>query len=160
MKLPPLLLARWHSISRHEQQLVLAATALVLLALLWWLALAPALAMLRSASQQHPLLDAQLQQMQRLQAQANTLKAQPRLPFSEARRLLEASIQPLGTAAQLVVQGERVTVTFKRVSADALAQWLAQARLNARAVPSEARLVRSATGTWDGTLVLTVAAKP
>jgi general secretion pathway protein M len=35
-----------------------------------------------------------------------------------------------------------------------LAQWLAQARLNARVVPSEAHLVQSATGTWDGTLVL------
>ena len=40
------------------------------------------------------------------------------------------------------------------LSPDALAQWLVQARLNARALPSEARLVRSAAGTWDGTLVL------
>ena len=54
----------------------------------------------------------------------------------------------------MTVMGERVTVTLKGVSADALAQWLVQARLNARALPSEAHWVRSGPGTWDGTLVL------
>ena len=74
----------------------------------------------------------------------------------EARRLLEASVKPLASTAQMTVVGERVSVTFKGVSADVLAQWLAQARLNAHAMPSEARLQRSATGTWDGTLVLSL----
>jgi general secretion pathway protein M len=160
MKLPPMLLARWNSVSRREQQWLLAALALVLGALLWWVGVAPALATLRSVDKQRPLLDTQLQQMQRLQAQALTLQAQPLLPISETIRLLDASVKPLGATAQLVVMGERVTVTFKSVSADALTQWLAQVRLNARAVPSEARLVRaSAAGTWDGTLVLTLASR-
>jgi general secretion pathway protein M len=53
------------------------------------------------------------------------------------------------------------------VQADALANWLAQARNNARAVPQEAHLTRSAnprqgngaptpTVRWDGTLVLSL----
>lgn len=158
MKLFPMMLARWRQMSRREQQLLQAALALVLGALLWWVALAPALSTLRAADKQHPLLDAQLQQMQGLQAQAKILQGQPPLPMSEAQRLLEAAMKPLGATAQLAVVGERVTVTLKGVSADALAQWLAQVRLNARAVPSEARLVRSSTaGTWDGSLVLTLA---
>lgn len=159
MKLPALLQVRWNSLPRREQRLVLVALALLLVALLWWVGLAPALATLRSADKQHQLLAVQLQQMQRLQAQAKTLQAQPRLALLEARRLLEASVKPLGATAQLVVAGERVTVTLRGASADALAQWLTQARLNARAVPSEARLVRSAAGTWDGTLVLTLSAR-
>ncbi|MDO8251073.1 MAG: type II secretion system protein GspM [Rhodoferax sp.] len=159
MTLPPRLQARWDSISRREQQLLLAALALVLGAVLWWVALAPALATLRSAEQQHQLLDAQLQQMQRLQAQAKTLQAQAPLSFNEARRLLEASVKLLGAAARLSVVGERVTLSLNGASADALAQWLAQARLNARAVPSEARLLRNAAGTWDGMLVLTLSAR-
>lgn len=159
MKLPALLQVRWNSLPRREQRLVLVALALLLVALLWWVCLAPALATLRSADKQHQLLAVQLQQMQRLQAQAKTLQAQPRLALLEARRLLEASVKPLGATAQLVVAGERVTVTLRGASADALAQWLTQARLNARAVPSEARLVRSAAGTWDGTLVLTQSAR-
>lgn len=159
MKLPPRLQAHWQQISRREQQLVLGALGLVLLAVLWWVGLAPALATLRSVEKQRPLLDAQLQQMQRLQAQAQTLQAQPRLSADEAQRLLEAAMKPLGATAQWTVSGERVTVTLKGANADALAQWLAQVRLNARAVPGEARLVRSAPGTWDGTLVLTLAAR-
>jgi len=159
MKLPVLLQVRWNSLPRREQRLVLVALALLLVALLWWVCLAPALATLRSADKQHQLLAVQLQQMQRLQAQAKTMQAQPRLALLEARRLLEASVKPLGATAQLVVAGERVTVTLRGASADALAQWLTQARLNARAVPSEARLVRSAAGTWDGTLVLTLSAR-
>lgn len=157
MKLPPLLQARWNGISRREQHLLLAALALVLGALLWWVALAPALATLRAAEAQHQSLDAQLQQMQRLQQQAKTLQAQPRMAVDDARRVLEASVkQQFGATAQMVVAGERVTVTLKGASADALAQWLAQARLNARAAPTEARLVRSGTGAWDGTLVLSL----
>lgn len=159
MKLPALLQVRWNSVPRREQRLVLVALALLLVALLWWVCLAPALATLRSADKQHQLLAVQLQQMQRLQAQAKTMQAQPRLALLEARRLLEASVKPLGATAQLMVAGERVTVTLRGASADALAQWLTQARLNARAVPSEARLVRSAAGSWDGTLVLTLSAR-
>lgn len=159
MKLPALLQVRWNSLPRREQRLVLVALALLLVALLWWVCLAPALATLRSADKQHQLLAVQLQQMQRLQAQAKTMQAQPRLALLEARRLLEASVKPLGATAQLMVAGERVTVTLRGASADALAQWLTQARLNARAVPSEARLVRSAAGSWDGTLVLTLSAR-
>lgn len=146
--------AWWRAVSPREQRLLLAALALVSAALVWWVGLAPALATLRSVEQQRPALDAQLQHMQRLQAQAKTLQAQPRPSADDARRTLQASVKVLATTAQMSVMGERVTVTFKAISADALAQWLAQTRLNARVVPSEARLVRNAGGTWDGTLVL------
>jgi general secretion pathway protein M len=113
---------------------------------------------LRAAEQQHAQLDAQLQHMLGLQAQAKRVQAQPRLAPDEARRLLEASVKPLGATAQLVVAGERATLTFKAMPADTLLQWLTQARLNAHAVPSQAHWVRSAPGLWDGTLVLSLAA--
>lgn len=144
----------WRTVSPREQRLLLAALALVTAALVWWVALAPALATLRTAAQQRPLLEARLQHMQRLQAQAKTLQAQPRPSAEEARRTLEASVKPLAPSVQMNVTGDRVTLTLKGLSADALAQWLAQARLNARMVPSEARLLRQDNGTWDGTLVL------
>ena len=142
------LAARWAALPARERQLVLLGAVLVAVALLWWVALAPALATLRAAPARHKQLDAQLQQMRTLQAQAQTLQVQA--PMSA----VDASVKPLGTAAQLVVMGERVTVTFNAVAPDALAQWLTQARLNARAVPSEAKLVRNGAGSWDGTVVL------
>jgi general secretion pathway protein M len=146
--------SRWRNVLPREQRLALLALGVVLLALLWWVAVAPALKVLRTAPQQHLVLDAQNQQMQRLQAQALALRAQPVITANEARSALEASLKPLGDSAQMVVQVERVTVTLKAVSPDALAQWLATARQNARTVPTEARLTRNAAGAWDGSVVL------
>ncbi|MDB5851588.1 MAG: ral secretion pathway protein GspM [Rhodoferax sp.] len=166
MKLPASLQLQWDRLAPRERRSVAAALALVAIALLWWVALAPALRTLRGAEAQHQLLDAQLQTMHRLQAEAQALQAQPKLGFEEALRALEASVrQRFGTTAQLSVVGDRATVTLKGASADALAQWLAQARINARALPAEARLQRSpgavpATGpTWDGTLVMSLPAR-
>ena len=154
MTLPPVLMTRWNALARREQQAVLVALVLVLGAVLWWVALAPALSTLRSAPQQQRLLETQLQHMQLLQQQAKTLQAQPPLTLAESRRLLEASVKTLGPNAQLTVVGERVTLTLKGASADAMAQWLTQTRLTARVSPAEARLVRNAAGTWDGAMVL------
>ena len=159
MTLPPALTARWNASSRREQHWILAALALVLGALVWWVALAPALATLRSAPPQQRLLEAQLNEMQRLQQQAKTLQAQPRLTPAESKRLLEASVKALGPNAQFAVSGERMTVTLKGASPDAVAQWLTQARLTARVSPTEARLVRNSAGTWDGALVLVLSTR-
>jgi hypothetical protein len=52
----------------------------VALALLWWIALAPALRTLAAAPAEHAQLDAQLQQMATLQNRAKALQSQPRLP--------------------------------------------------------------------------------
>ena len=166
MKLPASLQQAWDRLAPRERRSVLLAAALIGLALVWWVALAPALTTLRGAEAQHRQLDAQLQTMFRLQAEAQALQAQPKLAFEEAVRALEASVrQRFGSTAQLSVVGERATVNLKNASAETLAQWLAQARVDARALPSEVRLLRSpgpvpATGpTWDGVLVMSLPAR-
>lgn len=152
--------ARWQALAPREQALVAAAAALVGFALLWWVALAPALGTLRSAEEQHGTLDAQLLHMRRLQAQARAMQSQPRQGQEESLRQLEAAIrQQLGLSARYAIAGERVTVTLTNAPAAALAQWLSQVRANARAIPGEARLTRNAAGGWDGTLVLTLPAR-
>jgi general secretion pathway protein M len=155
---------RWKALAQREQRLLTLAAAVVGVALLWWLALAPALALLRSAPARHAALDAQLGQMRGLQAQAKALQEQPKMGADEALRALDLSVKErLGGGAQLIVAGDRATVTLRGVPADTLAQWLTQARVNARAVPAEARLVRSAAtppgkagAAWDGSVVLTL----
>ena len=168
--------ARWQALAPREQTLVLAAAGVVGLALLWWVALAPALSTLRTAAPRHAELDAQLQRMQSLQAEAQQLQSAPRAARGDTAAALRAALtQRLGNTAQLSMVGDRATVTLKGAPADALAQWLAQARSNARAAPIEARLTRSAPAPaprtanapatlgspaapamprWDGTLVL------
>ncbi|MBS0293369.1 MAG: type II secretion system protein M [Proteobacteria bacterium] len=151
--------AKWADLAALEQTLVLAAAAVLGLALLWWLLLAPALAQLRTSPARHEALNAELRHMQTLQAEALRLRDMPRAQGGEARRALQGALaQQLGAAAQINIAGDRATVTLKGAAPEALAQWLAQVRSQARAVPVEARLVKngadSAPARWDGTLVL------
>ena len=163
----------WQALAPREQTLVLAAGGLIALALLWWLTVAPALATLRTAPARHAQLDAQLQHMHRLRAEAQQLQSAPNPARGDTVGALRTALaQRLGNTAQLNVVGDRATVTLKGAPAGALGQWLAQARINARAAPIEARLARSAATSantaapatlgnpaaaaprWDGTLVL------
>jgi general secretion pathway protein M len=149
---------RWQSLAPRERLSISLASAVVALALFWWLLISPALTTLRSAEQQRTQLDQQLQQMRSLQAQAKALQNSPKVNTSDALRALEASVkQRLGATAQLNVVGDRASVTLKAASPDALAQWLSQARVNAHALPVEAHLVQSpeaGASKWSGTVVL------
>ncbi len=170
--------ARWDALAPRERQLVGWAVVLVVLALLWWVALAPALRTLALARGEHARLDAQLQQISTLAAQAKALQGQPKANRDDAVRALESSVrQQLGPNAQLPSAGasEGATVMMRGVAAEVLAQWLAQARGNARALPREAHLTRaqpsqqpgtsaakadeSAKVRWDGTLLMSLPAK-
>lgn len=144
----------WRRASKREQRLLLLAAAVLALGLLWWVGVAPAWRILRVAPAQHLALDAQLRQMQQLQVQVKDLRAQTVLSADEARLALAQLLKPLGKSAQMLVQVERVTVTLTNLAPDALAQFLAAARQNARLAPKEAHLKRNAQGGWDGTLVL------
>lgn len=161
--------AHWHTLAPREQHLLRAAVVLIALALLWWLALAPALQTLRSAPARHAALDAQLQQMHTLQAEAEALKNAPRADPDNALRALQASVtERLGPSARLGLSGDRATLTIKNTAADALALWLVQARSNGKAAAQEAHWTRSSatadpvahpSAQWDGTLVLALPAR-
>jgi general secretion pathway protein M len=169
----------WTGLGAREQRMVSIAVTLVGLAMLWTVAISPALKTLRSASKEHAAADAQLQSMKSQAEQATSLRAQRALGYDESLRNLENSVkQTLGAGATLSVNDTRASLALKGVSADALALWLGQARINARVVPSEARLQRSGANTatatatanagtattaasatganWDGVMVLTL----
>lgn len=155
---------QWQALPSRQRLLAATAAGLLAVAVVWWLALGPALALWRSAPHQHQILDAQLQRMQRLQAQARAMQATaqslPPLHRDEARRALEAVVrQHLGDAARLTASGEGVTIVLTGVAGDSLAQWLAQARIDARTLPTEARLNRNANGLWEGQLTLALPAR-
>jgi general secretion pathway protein M len=141
--------AFWAVRTRGERRTLGTGLAVMVLALLWWVGLSPALATLRNSEAQHRALDAQLQTMRSLAAQTAGLQALPRIKADESLRALDASVKQLGATAQFAVAGDRATVTLKN------AQWLAQARNNARVLPLEARLrPNAARNGWDGSVVL------
>ena len=151
---------RWATSSLREQRLLRSAGLLVGLALVWWLLIAPPLGTFTQGQAERLKLDMQWQKIQNLQRQAAALQALPKISRDDALRALDATVkQQFGTSAQLSVLGDNVTVTLRNTPAHELAQWLPQARLNARAIPSEARLLRSNSNppgqaVWSGTIVM------
>lgn len=154
---------RWVRLPGREKNGIRLAVLLVVTFFLWQFSVGPSLATLRSADTQSRALGAQLQAMQAMQLQAQAVQKQPPLGFDEAVRALTAATkQTLGAGAQLVLAGERANVTIKDASPEALAEWLAQARLNARSALIEARLVRASTPggpVWNGILVMGLPAR-
>lgn len=162
-KLPGHLTAAWARMAARERRMVALAAAIVGLALLWGVGLSPALHTLRAAPAQRQALQAQALQMQQLQAEAQALQAMPRMGRDEALRALEDAVrQRLGAGGQISIVGDRANVQLKDVPARALADWLSDARVNARATPVEARLTRSGSAApgapvhWSGTLSLSL----
>ncbi len=149
----------WQALPLRRRRVVAAALTLLAAAVLWWVALAPALTTLRTAPTQRLALDAQLQRMRQLEAQARAIRASaqalPPLGRDEAQQALETTVrQQFGEAGRLTAQADGMTLVLTGVSGQALAQWLAQARIEARTLPREARLNRQASGLWEGRLTL------
>lgn len=146
----------WHRLSARERTSVAVAAGVVMVAVLWWGLLAPALATLRQAPVQHAALDAQLQTMQALAERARVLKAQPPIQRDDSLRALElATTRHLGATATLTFAGDQATVTLSATAATPLATWLADVRSNARLTPAEAKLSRVNTppASWQGSVV-------
>ena len=155
MKPAQQLQAMWDQLAGRERLAVSLAAGVVCLALLWWLALAPALLTLRTAPAQHRALDASLEQMRAVQQQVQSMRGQAKLAPDDALRTLELTVRRrLGAAVRFTVVADRATIALEGTAPEVLADLLMQARVNARAVPLEARLTRNAAGTWDGSLVL------
>jgi len=151
--------AAWRGLAPRERRLVAAATALVALALLWLLAVQPAWRTLARAPAEIDRLDAQLQTMQRLAAEAQALREATPVPPEQAQAALQAATARLGPKAQLTLSGERAVVRFDGVAPGALREWLAEARAGARARPVAAALQRAGQG-FSGTLELAFEGAP
>src|SRR5215217_7190612 len=118
----------WQSRAPRERQM-LAAMAGAIGALLVWLVLVqPALRTLRETPIELDRLDLQLQQMQLAAAEMQALKAASPVPAEQAAAALRAATAQLGDKAKVVVQGERATLNFTGIPAEALRAWLGEAR--------------------------------
>ena len=149
----------WRALPGRERRLLLVAGGVLGLALLWWLALAPALGTLRSAPAEIETAEAQLRAMQRLAAEVSELRSTPPVNSEQAAAALRAATERLGEQAKLSLQGDRAVLTLNGVGTSQLRDWLAEARSGARARPVEASLLRSGNG-FSGTLVVAIGGAP
>ena len=137
--------ARWQGLSARERLLVSVFFVMFGIWLFVSIAISPALRTLNSAEQQRAEVAQQVVQMRALQQRAQELQKTKPLSRDESLRSLQ-SITPTGNPAlQMTIQGDRVLVQLKNLSASQLANWLAQARSNAQVLPDEVHISRSAT---------------
>ena len=148
----------WEARAAREKQMLQVAAIVVAAGVLWAAGIAPALKTIQTFEATRNAQDAQLQSMLRLQGQAQSLRAVPRLEAAAAQQALQASVtQAFGAKADFQALGGTATITLKGVEPQAVAQWLAVARTNARSAPLQARLSTSPQG-WSGTLQMSLPA--
>jgi general secretion pathway protein M len=146
---------RWAALQDRERYLVAAALVLVVAALLWMVAIKPAVNLLKQAPGQLDALDAQMQSMQRLAAEARELRGAPQVGINQSQAALRAASERLAPQAKLAVQGEKAVLTVDGIDGENLRAWLTEVRSGARARPIEAQLTRGANG-YSGTITLAI----
>ncbi len=145
---------KWAAMAPRERQMALAAAWLAGLTLLVLVGIRPAWRTLSQAPVQIKELDAQLDQMRRLADEAQMLRQRPPVPPAQSEAALKSATDRLGKGARLAIQGDRATLTLDKVSGQALASWLDEARGAARAKPTEAGLMQVEPGVYSGNIVL------
>ena len=148
---------RWKTLAARERTGLTTAAALVAILLVWSIAVRPAWRTLSVAPAQIEQLDLQLQTMRRLAAEATELRNMTPISTAQSGAALLAATDRLGSRAQLIVQGDRATVTFNAMSGGELQNWLVEVRSAARARVTEAQLSRDPRG-YAGTVVLSLRA--
>jgi general secretion pathway protein M len=147
--------SRWQALAPREKRLLRIAAVLIGLALLWFVALAPALKVVRTAPAQLALLDSQYQAMQRDAADAKALRDVAPVGAAQSSAALRTATEAMGAAARLSVTGDRATLTLSNAGAAQLREWLSEARATARARVVEANLTQTpGNGQLNGTVVV------
>ncbi len=156
------LFQRWQSLATKDRRaLTLAAVVLSALALWQW-GIAPAWRTVQTAPLQLDQARIQLQHMQTMAQEAQSLQAQGNAPAGNRTETLttiqQLTQQTLGTNAQVLPQGDRVRVNLTDVSGQDMATWLAQLRGRARVSVQEVQIqVASSSGNgsrWNGMVLL------
>ncbi len=145
----------------REQWLLVGLTWLASIAVVWWIAIAPALQTYSASGAAHAKLDGELAQMQAMAVSAKQLKASPKVSAMQAQMWLDASIKKLGKVS-MSTQGNRVQINFAGATPEALAAWLAEARTSAQLLAVQANWKRAANATealWEGSLAFELPAK-
>ncbi len=146
--------SRWQGLNARERLLVSLLLGLFGVWLFVSIAISPALRTLNASETQRAEVAQQVVQMRALQQRAQELQKTKPLSRDESIRSLQ-SITPTGNPAlQMTIQGDRVMVQLKNLSASQLATWLAQARSNAQALPDEVHISRSVTSSLNSSTSL------
>lgn len=149
--------ARWSGFAPRERMALAMGGGLLMVFIAWSMLVAPAWRTLRTAPAELDQVDAQLQQAQRLAAEAKGLPNTAPVSAIQAVEPLKAATERLSGKGSIVFQGDRATLTLNGVSGEALRDWMREARSGARARATDVQLNRGAEG-YSGVVVVTLGA--
>jgi len=135
--------------SPREQLAIQWALGFVAVVVLWQIAVAPAWQVWRDSQTQLDTLAQQHADMLALQQQAKQMQAQTRISSETSGQALLSLCAGLGDKVKCSRQALRMTVDFKGLGPQAVAQAWAQARSQAQAVVLETHLQRQGE-LWNG----------
>jgi len=140
---------KFSQLSPREQTGIRWALAILGGAVLWFVAIAPALQVWQTSQKQLSVLAQQNSDMMALQTQAKQWQSRSSLGTEASARMLQSLCANLGEKVKCSRQAQRMTVDVKGISPQALAQAWTQARSQAQAVLLETHLQRQGE-MWDG----------
>ena len=140
---------KFAQLSPREQTGIRWALVVLGSAVLWFVAIAPALQVWQTSQKQLSVLAQQNSDMMALQTQAKQWQSRSSLGTEASARMLQSLCANLGEKVKCSRQAQRMTVDVKGISPQALAQAWTQARSQAQAVLLETHLQRQGE-TWDG----------
>ena len=150
---------RWLALAPRERTGLTVAACVVGALMVWFIALQPAWRTLSAAPAQLDQLDAQLQTMRHLAAEASELRNTPPVSAAQSGTALLSATERLGSKAELTLSGDGASVSIEGLSAGELQGWLSEVRTAARARVTQAQLSRDPNG-YSGTIVLSLAGVP
>lgn len=151
--------AQWAGLATRERSALTAAATVIGLALLWWVAIAPAWRTLQEVPARIDRQGLQLQTLQQLAAETAELRTLAPVSSAQAGAALDSASARYGARISLQRLGDQATVSVRELTGDELRDWLAEVRSTARARTTEAQLSRSGQG-YTGTLVLSLGSRP
>jgi general secretion pathway protein M len=140
---------KFSQLSPREQTGIRWALAMLSGAVLWFVAIAPALQVWQNSQKQLSVLAQQHADMMALQTQAKQWQSRSSLGTEASASMLQSLCANLGEKVKCSRQAQRMTVDVKGISPQALAQAWTQARSQAQAVLLETHLQRQGEA-WDG----------
>ena len=140
---------KFSQLSPREQTGIRWALAMLSGAVLWFVAIAPALQVLQNSQKQLSVFAQQHADMMALQTQAKQWQSRSSLGTEASASMLQSLCANLGEKVKCSRQAQRMTVDVKGISPQALAQAWTQARSQAQAVLLETHLQRQGEA-WDG----------
>jgi general secretion pathway protein M len=150
---------RWLALAPRERTGLTVAACFTGALMVWFIAIQPAWRTLSAAPVQLDQLDAQLQTMRRLAAEASELRNMPPVSAMQSGTSLLSATERLGPKAELTLSGDGATCNFDGVSAGELQSWLTEIRSAARARVTQAQLSRDPKG-YSGTIVVSLGGVP